>query len=120
MPCSACANARRRTKPYTPLSSKSDAKAKAAARRTKAVDIVKKEQERQVAARKEQERQERERREKFAQKRAALQHQRNRAIAWQRAMAMARQRAIAAGAQCMGRSCTANKRKFRRMNLTRR
>ena len=32
MPCSACANARRRTKPYTPLSSKSDAKAKAAAR----------------------------------------------------------------------------------------
>jgi len=55
MPCSACANARRRTKPYTPLSAKSDAKAKATTQRAKAVDTVKKEQERQAAARKEQE-----------------------------------------------------------------
>ena len=115
MPCSACANARRRTKPYTPLSATPDAKAKAAAKRTKAVDIAKKEQERQAAARKEQERLE-----KFAQEQAARQHQRNRAIAWQRSMAMARQRAVVAGARCRGRSCTSGKRNFQRMNLMRR
>ena len=125
MPCSACANARRRTKPYTPLSAKSDTKAKADAGRAKAIDTAKKEQERRAAARKEQERQaaarnEQERREKFAQEQAARQYQRNRAIAWQRSMAMARQRAIVAGARCRGRRCTANKRNFQRMNLTRR